>query len=188
MFALCCALGVLLLALGLRYGRAGYAHLAELRLRGTYFAFVAVAAQVLAMVSQHRIAPLLISLVCLTTFCWLNRRCSGMAFVFGGVMLNLIVMLANGGVMPVNAEAFAVVQGVAVDQASIQGPAKSAVIADQLAALAWMGDRLLLPGPLTRLAAWSIGDVIMIAGIGVLLGNTMRGRNYGTAKSSHRMA
>lgn len=188
MIALSCALAVLLLVFGLRYGRAGFARLAGLQLRASVFALGAFATQALAIITEQRIAWLLVSLVCLTIFCLLNRRYTGMALVYVGIILNLVVMLANDGVMPVNAGAYAVVQGVEADEAAVYGPAKSAVIDDSEATLAWLGDRLLLPGPLARLAAWSIGDVIMIIGIGGLLGTTMRGRHYATTDSRRRMA
>jgi len=188
MIAISCALGVMLLVLGLRYGRSGFARLADLHLRGSSFAVAAVATQVFAVVSEQRVAWLLVSLVCLSCFCWLNRQRTGMALVFIGVALNLAVMLANGGVMPINAATLATVQGVEVEETRFEGPTKSAVIEDREAALSWLGDRLLLPGPLARLAAWSIGDVILFIGIAGLLSNTMRGSQHVTAEPSHRLA
>lgn len=188
MIAVSCALGLMLLVLGFRYGRAGFARLADLRLRGGMLACGAVAMQALAVISEQRVMWLLVSAACLTAFCWLNRWRAGMPLVFAGMMLNLAVMLANGGVMPITAATLATVQGVPVDEAGTIGPTKSGVIEDRSAALAWLGDRLLLPGPLARLAAWSIGDVVLFVGIAGLLRNTMRGSHHATGTPGHRVA
>ena len=55
---------------------------------------------------------------------------------------------------------------------------KGSVLNDDVASLAWLGDRLLLPGPLARLAAWSIGDVLLLVGVGRLLWHTMKGTDH----------
>ena len=45
---------------------------------------------------------LLASQILLLAFAWLNRRISGMAILLCGVVLNLVVMTANGGFMPIS--------------------------------------------------------------------------------------
>lgn len=193
MIALSGALALILLVLGVLYGRAGFERLANMQVRGSVYACGALGTQTLALIADQRVAWLLLSGICMTIFCWLNRQRAGMArvgvaLVFVGVMLNLAVMLANDGVMPVAPEALAIVQGVSEGQAGYEGPAKSTPIYDAEAELHWLGDRLLLPGPLARIAAWSIGDVVMLIGIVGLLGNTMRGKHHASAKPNHRMA
>jgi len=55
---------------------------------------------------------------------------------------------------------------------------KDRVVDDGRARLVWLSDWLLLPGPFARLAAWSAGDALMLAGLARLLWYTMKGELY----------
>jgi hypothetical protein len=96
-----------------------------------------------------------------------------MAVVAVGLGLNLLVMLTNGGAMPVNPTALHAAQRYDLALGDALPFNKSRVLADQDAPLAWLGDRLVLPGPLAPIAVWSLGDVVLLAGVGRLLWQAM---------------
>jgi hypothetical protein len=176
MIVLTVTLSLILLVLTLRFGMKGLARLNQLHLRGGWLAVLALLAQVMSMiVQQQRLPLLLITSALLAGFCWLNRRQAGIILAGFGIALNMIVIAANGGAMPVNPAAFSEVNGRYIETGSELSFSKSVVLDDHTAALAWLGDRLLLPGPLAKLAAWSIGDVFLVLGVGLLLWRTMKG-------------
>jgi hypothetical protein len=163
-------LGVLLLIVVCRSGWAGLAGLATLQIRSGYLALLACLAQIVGVLVQQHLAMLLISIGLLIAFCWLNRHQAGMALIVIGIGLNMLVMVANQGTMPVSPATLTRVYGFQVDQDTPLRFSKSRVLKDGDAALAWLSDRLLLPGALAHLAAWSVGDIVLIAGVGRLLG------------------
>jgi hypothetical protein len=167
MIVLLLTLGMLLLIVVCRNGWAG---LAALRIRGGYLALLACLAQIAGVLVQQRLAMLLISIGLLIAFCWLNRRQAGMALITTGIGLNMLVMTANQGSMPVSPATLTQVYGYQVDKDTPLRLSKSRVLEEGDAALAWLSDRLLLPGALAHLAAWSVGDIVLIAGVGRLLG------------------
>jgi hypothetical protein len=173
--ALPLALAALLVLLTARTGLAGLGRLAELNPRYGGLVLAACAAQVLNVVTQQaRLGWVVLSVVLVALFCWCNRERPGMRWIALGLALNALVMLANGGVMPATPEALAVVHG---GTATVGAPlpwAKAAVLAESTARLDWLGDRLLLPGPLAGLAAWSLGDIALLLGVGRLLYATMQ--------------
>lgn len=174
----------------LRFGFAGLLRLAHLPLQGGWLAVAGCAAQLLGFsVPAYRFVMLVFSTILLLAFCWINRRSAGMRLVTIGIGLNMAVMLANGAVMPVNPAALREMTGIDLPAYSLIEGSKDQVLPDELAALSWLGDRLLLPGPLAALAVWSIGDVVLIIGVARLLWHVMKGENddrtsYGTATAT----
>lgn len=167
----------MLLLLAGRFGRTGLARLATLHLRGGRLALLACTAQVVSITTQsYQLELLLTSATMLAGFCWLNRRQAGIVLAAMGIALNMLVMVANGGTMPVSTTAVAQVLGPRADTATLLPLSKGTILDDSEAWLPWLGDRLLLPGPLARIAAWSIGDVLLLTGIGWLLWKTMKGQ------------
>jgi hypothetical protein len=170
------ALGLMLAFLAWRFGRSGLARLATLRLRGGVLALLACLAQLTSVLThQRRLELLLVSAALLAGFCWLNRRQAGITLATLGITLNMAVMAANGGTMPISPEALARMSDIRVESGTALRFSKDIVLTDGEAALAWLGDRLSLPGPLARLAVWSIGDVLLLVGVGRLLWHTMKG-------------
>ena len=170
MIALSLILGALLLVFVARTGRAGLARLATMRLRGGYLALLACLTQTVSMLTHQQRLPLLLACgVLLAVFCWLNRRQAGMIIITLGVGLNMAAMIANGGTMPINQATLAQVSGRQAAPGTALLFSKDRVLEDSQATFAWMGARLVLPGPLTSLAAWSIGDLLLLAGVGRLL-------------------
>ena len=169
-------LGAMLLGLVGYFGRAGLLHLTTLRFRGGTLALLACLAQSASVLTHHYQLPLLlVNTVLLLGFCWWNRAAPGFWLVTMGMGLNFLVMVANGGLMPLSPIAFAQMSGVDVAAGTELLFSKSRVLDDAVAALPWLGDRLLLPGPLARLAVWSVGDFILLAGTARLLWMTMKG-------------
>ena len=179
MIVLPLTLGLMCLVLVCRFGRAGLMRLATARLQGGAFALLACLAQVLSVLTQQQRLPLLLlSATSLAAFCWLNRHRAGIALAALGIALNVAVMVANNGAMPINSANFERMSGFAVTPGSALHLSKDRVLEDDVAALPWLGDRLLLPGPLARLAVWSIGDFLLLAGVGRLLWYTMKGTDH----------
>jgi hypothetical protein len=172
-------LAALLALCSLRFGRAGLARLAALRLRGGALACAACLLQIGGMLApQYRLSILLLSAACLASFCWLNRRQHGIVLITAGVGLNMAVMAANGGYMPISPAALARRIDVQIAPGTLLPATKDIVLEDHEARLALLGDRLLLPGRLASLATWSIGDFVLIAGVGRLLWQTMKGTTH----------
>jgi hypothetical protein len=177
--ALTIALSTLLIVLVLRFGREGLARLAALPLRGGGLVALAGLSQLAgALTGGRRLELLLLSAALLAGFCWLNRRHAGVALAALGIGLNMAVMAANGGTMPVapsTAAAIAELRGADPAAARAVALPKSHLRAEERTRLAFLSDRLLLPGPLGGLAAWSIGDALLLAGVGRLLWYGMKG-------------
>ncbi len=174
MIVLPLALGMMVVALTVYTGIPGLKRLAQLQLYQPGLAILACLAQAANVVLQEgRLVWVVLSLCLLSTFCWHNRRRAGMKLIVLGLALNAAVMISNGGVMPVAPQALARVHAVPVTQAMQLPWSKAQVMNDATAHLFWLGDRLLLPGPLAPLAAWSLGDICLILGVGQLLHSAM---------------
>lgn len=178
MIALTCTLGVLLAAFAGLFGARGLARLAALRFCGGWLAVGACVAQLAGALLAQRLAFLLVSAGLLAAFCALNRRQAGVPLIAAGFALNLLVMGANGGAMPLSPEAWRDVGRVELAPGEYLPGNKSQLLPDQRAALPWLGDRLLLPGPLRGVAAWSLGDALLLAGVGWMLWATMKGTHH----------
>lgn len=104
---------------------------------------------------------------------WLNRKEKGMWWIFAGVALNFVVMMLNGGKMPVSLDAVAV-----LDQASVEA-LKSGIIVSKhtplthTTLLPFLGDIIPLTLPYPRSLVISIGDIIMNFGIFIYLQHIM---------------
>lgn len=98
-----------------------------------------------------------------------NRRLPGMMWLGLGSALNFLVILANGGWMPVTAELLATAGFVNTPAAVVPGQrvlfSKDVVMVSQEMHLSWLSDRFVLPkaGPFTMV--FSAGDVLMMLGL-----------------------
>lgn len=137
-----------------------------------------MSSQIVGMVTQQQqLMCLLVSAVLLARFCWFNRRQAGLVLAAVGITLNMTVMVLNGGTMPVSSAVVRQVLGTEAETARLIPLSKGTIVDDSAAPLHWLGDRLLLPGPLARIAAWSLGDVFLLAGVWWLLWQTMKGQH-----------
>jgi hypothetical protein len=179
---------ILLLAL-LAGGLAGLAYARWQRrsyqvptINGLWLAFVAFIPQLLAFYLPATrtwipnilaAASLLTSLVLLLVFAWTNRNLAGMWLLMAGLVLNLAVILANGGFMPISPATAAHLIPPAVVEAmhvgSRFGFGKDVLLLPEDTRLAWLSDRFLLPAWFFYQVAFSMGDIFIASGIFWLL-------------------
>jgi Family of unknown function (DUF5317) len=155
----------LLLALA-RGGRVSV--LAELQPRFLWLFFVPLALQLIAfsplgeapefgetLVRVVYLASMAIAALALV----LNRHLPGLIWVAAGLILNFLVIAANGGLMPVwpAARQFA-------GMPPLNGPSMNVMAMDAGTLLPWLGDILPLPSWMPLANVFSIGDVLVMAG------------------------
>jgi len=91
-------------------------------------------------------------------FLWLNRKFPGVILVGIGALSNGLVIALNGGTLPASASA--------VERAGRGATpefANSAVLENPV--LPWLGDFFAWPAPMPLANTFSIGDVLIIAGV-----------------------
>jgi hypothetical protein len=112
------------------------------------------------------------SLLVFLAFIWLNRRLPGMPVLMAGVVLNLLVMLLNGGWMPISPETASHLPGGTGVQ--LPGPGtrfgqKDILLLPPDTRLAFLADRFLLPDWVHYQVAFSLGDILVAIGVFWLL-------------------
>jgi hypothetical protein len=128
---------------------------------------------------------LLASQIMLLGFAWLNRRLPGMSILICGVALNLAVMAANSGFMPISPQTASrlVSEDSLLDiQPGSRIGAKDILLHPQDTRFEWLADRFLPPIWSPYQVAFSLGDVLIAFGAFWLLAkpgspvqNTKRG-------------
>jgi hypothetical protein len=110
-----------------------------------------------------------------------NRYLPGMWVALAGVTLNLAVIAANGGYMPITPTALA---RIGAGQAAYQMPPESIVLGSKDILLPlhqacfWMlGDVLVIPEPFPWPTAMSIGDILVAVGVFFFIIRTMGSRH-----------
>ncbi|WP_152650583.1 DUF5317 domain-containing protein [Demequina aurantiaca] len=91
-------------------------------------------------------------------FLWMNRRVAGVWIVAAGATLNGIVIALNGGTLPASASAVASA-GLDPDDAF----ANSGVVDNPV--LPWLGDVFAWPAPMPLANTFSVGDMLIVAGV-----------------------
>jgi hypothetical protein len=108
-----------------------------------------------------------LSLILFAGFAWLNRGLPGMPILITGLLLNLIVIAANGGWMPISPQTASHLNhadGLQLSQLGSRFGGKGILLAPQSTHLEFLADRFLLPAWSPYQAAFSLGDVLI--GIG----------------------
>jgi hypothetical protein len=101
-------------------------------------------------------------------FVWLNRRAAGAFFLLCGVILNLSVMTANGGFMPISPQTASRLvteekrQSLQIEE---RFGAKDRLLLPQDTRLEWLADRFLTPPWVPYRAAFSLGDIFIAFGV-----------------------
>lgn len=108
------------------------------------------------------------SQVGLLVFIWLNRAQPGFLLLGAGLALNLLVMAANGGWMPVSPQAVAVLYPgwptASIEPGLHVEGSKDIIRLPAETNLWWLSDRFLTPAWLLQRAAFSLGDIVIAAG------------------------
>ncbi len=117
------------------------------------------------------LAPVILvwSQLVLLGFVALNLRRPGMPLLGLGLAMNFVVILTNGGMMPVSPQTASRLSSMDWAAGARFGPGKSVVLPTQTTIFGSLSDRIMLPEWFPYQAAYSIGDVLLIAGVLVLL-------------------
>lgn len=117
---------------------------------------------------------LISSLIVLAMFAWLNRNQSGFKLLAGGLLLNLLVIVANGGLMPISPQTIerlslpATYVDNMVQIGERFGYSKDIVLPLETTKLWWLSDIFLMPRWLIRWlpldSAFSLGDILIAVG------------------------
>jgi hypothetical protein len=128
---------------------------------------------------------LLASQILLLGFAWLNRQLPGMPILICGVALNLAVMAANSGFMPVSPQTASrlVSEDSLLDiQLGSRIGTKDILLRPQDTRFEWLADRFLTPTWSPYQVAFSLGDILVAMGVfrllakpGSFVQNTKRG-------------
>lgn len=104
---------------------------------------------------------------------YFNRKLWAFKIVFIGILLNFIVIMANGGHMPVSAGAM--LSAGLDDNLNVirAGHFITHSVMDTHTKLPFLGDILVLPKPYPRPKVFSIGDMIMAAGVFIFIQQEM---------------
>jgi hypothetical protein len=147
-------------------------NVADLQLRWPALALVGLALQFITGPGETvPLACLYLSFVLLIVFTVANIRVFGFPLILAGVLCNLLVIGANGG-MPVSAHAL-----VASDQGQFLGdlennPYPKHHLATEDDLLRFLGDVIPVPTPVAQ--AISLGDILTYGGVGMVIVGAMR--------------
>jgi hypothetical protein len=138
-----------------------------------WFAFGALLIQILVVsVSQGPAIRILLPLstVLIIPFLIANWRYAGIRLMAAGVLLNLLVMLANGGLMPVTPGTVDAVGRVDISSL-VEGEniphSKNVMLKAEDARFPRLGDAIVLPIPHPFTRAVSPGDILLVLGLAV---------------------
>jgi hypothetical protein len=143
--------------------------LLDLHLRYAWLALAGLLAQIIVISVVPRGSPTLHDVVHILTyvaagaFVLANRHIPGIGLTALGGALNMAAIAANGGVMPASPSALATA-GIVEHAGSY---ANSAAVSHPH--LAWLGDVFATPSSLPLANVFSVGDVLIMAGVLVLL-------------------
>ena len=110
---------------------------------------------------------LLASLILFSIFAWLNRGLAGMPILMVGLLLNFVVIVANGGWMPITPQTANLLAGKDVLQFMNLGSRfgeKDILLLTQNTHLEFLADHFLPPAWFPYKAAFSLGDILISIG------------------------
>jgi hypothetical protein len=117
---------------------------------------------------------LVISQVGLLLFCLFNRRMAGIPILAIGLFLNLLVIIANGGFMPLSAAAAAyflpedILANLQIG-ARLSMSSKDILLTPETIVFPWLADRFVPPDWFPYKFVFSLGDVLIGIGAFTLL-------------------
>ncbi len=170
-----------LIASAIRHRSETASQIASISLRSPWLVLLALALQVPLLrapfgptqeVTGAQIA-FLFSQLLLLTFVWLNWRVLGIRIIGIGVLFNLLAVLSNGGFMPITPQTLVRINpGSVLDQWTLgfhYGSSKDIILLQHDTTLWVLSDALVLPPPFPWPTAFSLGDLLIAAGIIVTL-------------------
>ena len=173
---------VLGLVVGLaRHKSHAFSRIASIPLRSAWLALLALALQLPLLrapagptqVLRTQQALLLVSYLLLLLFVWRNRRLGAVLIVGAGVVCNLLVLLANQGFMPITPQTLVRINPASsVEQWSEgthYGHSKDIILTREDTHVWPLSDVLAIPPPFPWPTAFSAGDLILAAGIVLLI-------------------
>jgi hypothetical protein len=105
-----------------------------------------------------------------------NWRIPGMALIAIGLALNVAVIAANGGHMPVLPEGARLAGHYDALAAGDPATSKHALMSSEQARLWWLSDIIVIPRGVPGAVVLSVGDIVLTVGIAILCyGTLMRG-------------
>jgi hypothetical protein len=170
-----------LIASLIRHRASTASQIASIPLHSAWLAVLALALQVPLLraplgppqqLGFHR-ALFLLSHLLLLGFVWRNRRLVSIWFVGLGVILNLLVIVLNGGLMPISPETLVRINpGTELEQWMLgfhYGYSKDVILLQEGTRLWFLSDVLVIPPPFPWPTAFSLGDLLIAMGIVLLL-------------------
>jgi hypothetical protein len=116
-----------------------------------------------------------LSLLMLLAFLLVNRRVFGVLILLVGLMLNILVIGANHGRMPADPQALvATGQGSHAEELVRDGTAANVVLMSDQTHLNFLGDYIVLPFLGDMGSAYSVGDLVALAGEAALVYGMVR--------------
>jgi len=111
---------------------------------------------------------LTLSHVLLFVLVWQNRHVSGIKLIGLGLLLNFLVMVVNGGFMPITPHTLAQIgydgNAPQLETGFIVGRTKNVVMVPGDANLWFLSDIMVLPRPFPIPTALSVGDLLIVLG------------------------
>jgi hypothetical protein len=123
-----------------------------------------------SLVNDATAAVVLVSsLLLLLIFVWANRQHHAFWWLGLGLFLNLLVIVLNGGLMPISPETLSQLRPHAQPSEDWQfgqwlRGSKDIVLPEEETRLAWLSDRFLLPDWAPNRLGFSLGDVLISMG------------------------
>lgn len=174
MLALVLALG---LAVGLLAG-GSISALSQARFRGAGILLVLLVLQLalpllrsFGLMARVLFFAWLASFVLMAVVALLNHAEPGMLLMAAGLLLNCVVIAANGG-MPVSVDAVLAVGGTVTGATPLPGDFAH-VVMGVATRLFWLGDVLPSPGPRGLAVLMSPGDVVLFSGVVAYIAGAM---------------
>jgi hypothetical protein len=108
---------------------------------------------------------------------WQNRHLGGIKLIGIGLLLNFLVMVVNGGFMPITPETLVQIgydgNASQLETGYIVGRTKNVVMAQGEARLWFLSDLLVIPKPFPIPTALSAGDLLIVLGVFFFLREAM---------------